>query len=362
MNLGQYISAEELKRKKQKDSYSSVNMSGSAKELPFSNIGNYIQLLGLLLAFGVIGSSYMKKERIGPYSAAQAPDDLTGSLRQELSRAAGLAGLDPRTVLSTVEQVRPVIVSVKTPWGRGAGFFIKKSFIITSKQVVEPDSEKLAVLQEQVQRNRQLLDFEEEKLSSYRARFKKVGRGSSRDGLKLLILERERYLVNFKVRQEKDELRLTEQQRALKHPALKIGLSDGSEQSASLVQMSQNYDLALLTVTSVQNNFVLEPSPSGSFRLGDPIFVFGDSAGSEKNVIAGNFIPGNFSGYRRVGVFNQMFLQIDVEIPLNKSGGPVLDATGYVRGIATRTERNGKNVGFAIPIERVFYEFTAVLR
>ncbi len=346
-------------KKKRKDSYSSVNMSGSAKEPPSSNIGNYIQLFGLLLAFGVIGSSYMKKGGIGPYSAAQAPNDLTSSLRQELSRA---AGLDPRTVLSTVEQVRPVIVSVKTPWGRGAGFFIKKRFIITSKQVIEPDSEKLAVLQEQVQRNRQLLDFEEEKLSSYQARFKKMGRGSSKDGLKLLILERERYLVDFKVRQERDELRLAEQQKALEHPALKIGLSDGSEQRASLVQMSQNYDLALLTVTSVQNNFVLEPSPLGSLRLSDPIFVFGGSAGSEKAVIAGSFTAGNFSGYRRVGVLNQMFLQIDVEIPQNKSGGPVLDAAGYVRGIASRTVRNGKNVGFAIPIERVFDEFTAVLR
>lgn len=317
-------------------------MSGTAKELPSSDIGKYMQLFGLLLALGVLGSSYMKKEGIGPYSAAQAPGDITSSLRQDIS---------------TVEQVRPVIVSVKTPWGRGTGFFIKKSFIITSKQVVEPDLEKLTALQEQVKLNRQLLDFNEEKLINYRARLKKMGGGSSKDGLKLLILERERYLVDFKVRQEKDELRLTEQQKTREYPALKIGLYDGSEQSASLVQMSQNYDLALLTVTSVQNSPVLEPSPSGSLlRLGDPIFVFDGSVSPEKSMTTGSF-----SGYRRVGVRNQMFLQIDAEIPQNKRGGPVLDAAGHVRGIATRTVRDGKNIGFAIPIERVFDEFAASL-
>ncbi|CAK8714483.1 Trypsin-like peptidase domain-containing protein [Candidatus Electrothrix laxa] len=331
-------------------------MSNAEKELPSSDIGKYIQLFGLLLALGVAAYFYMKKEGIGPYAAMQSSDELTSSLKQE----GAIAGVEQRTGLSAVDQVRLATVSVRTSWGRGTGFFIRKNFIVTCKHVVEPDFENMAALQEQVQRNRQLLDFEEKKLNSYRVRLKKVSRGSSKDGLKILILERERYLADFKARQEKDELDLAEQKKARQRPAIQILLSDGSEQSASLVQISQTYDLALLTSVAVQKNSVLEPSPPGALlRLGDPIFVSGSSTDPEKSVTTGVF-----SGYRRIGLQNQMFLQIDPEIFLDKSDGPVVDAAGYVRGIVTGTVRKSERTDFAIfaiPVERVFDEFSAFL-
>jgi len=333
-------------------------MNNAAKELPSSEIGKYIQLLGLLLVLGVVGSAYMKKEGGEAHSAAQSSGDNTNSPAVSPGSGKSITALEEKNTTFPAEQLRPAIVSVKTSWGRGSGFFIRKNFIITCKHVVEPDSEKLAALREQVHRSRQLLDLEEEKLSSYRARLKQMNRGSSKDELKLLILEREKHLADFRFRQEKGELGLAEQKKDLEHPAIKIVLADGSEQSASLVQMSQDYDLALLTVASVQNSPVLEPSLAGFLlRSGDPIFVSGGSAGPEKRVTTGIF-----SGYRRVGVQNQMFLQIDAEIHQDKSGGPVLDAAGYVRGVATGTVQDGKGVGFAIPVERVFDEFAAVLQ
>ena len=333
-------------------------MSDAAKGLPSSNIGKYIQLLGLLLALGVVGSSYMKKEGGEAHSAAQSSGDSTGSPAGGSRVERLIAALEGKNTISLAEQVRPAIVSVKTSWGSGSGFFIRKKFIITCKQVVEHDPEKLAALRKRVRRNRQLLDLEEEKLSSYQARLKQMGRGSSKDELKILIHEREKHLADFRFRQEKDELDLTEQEKALEHPVITIVLADGSEQRASLVQMSQDYDLALLTLASVQNSPVLELSPSDLLlRSGDPIFIFGGSAGPEKRVTTKIF-----SGYRRVSVRNQMFLQISTEIPQDKIGGPVLDGAGYVRGIATGTVQAGKGVGFAIPVERVFDEFATVLQ
>ncbi|MCW5203298.1 trypsin-like peptidase domain-containing protein [Desulfobulbus sp. US1] len=333
-------------------------MSGSAKKLPFSDIGKYIQLLGLLLALGVVGSSYMKKEGGDAHSAAQSSGDSKNSPAGSSRPERLIAALEGKSTVSLAEQIRPAIVSVKTSWGSGSGFFIRKNFIITCKHVVEHDLEKLAALRKQVRRNRQLLGLEEEKLSSYRARLNQMGTGSSKNELKILMNEREKHFADFRFRQEKDELDLAEQKKALEHPAIKIVLADGSEQSGSLVRMSQDYDLALLTLASVQNSPVLDPSPSGAFlRLGDPVFVSGSSPDPEKRVTTGIF-----SGYRRIGMQNQMFLQIDTEVLLDKSGGPVLDAAGYVRGIVTRAVQDGKAIGFAIPIERVFDEFPAVLQ
>ncbi|MCI5139682.1 MAG: hypothetical protein D3922_15025, partial [Candidatus Electrothrix sp. AR1] len=239
-------------------------MSDAAKELPLSNIGNYIQLLGLLLVLGVVGSSYLKKEGGEAHSAAQSSKESTSSPTRTPGSGRLVAGLEEKNTISLAEQISPAIISIKTSWGRGSGFFIRKNFIITCKHVVEPDPEKLAALQKQVHRNRQLLDLEKKKLSSYRARLKKMRRGSSKDELKLLILEREKHLADFRFWQEKGELGLAEQKKDLEHPAIKIVLADGSEQSASLIQMSQDYDLALLTVASVQNSPVLEPSLAGS--------------------------------------------------------------------------------------------------
>ncbi|MCI5157764.1 MAG: serine protease, partial [Candidatus Electrothrix sp. AUS1_2] len=48
--------------------------------------------------------------------------------------------------------------------------------------------------------------------------------------------------------------------------------------------------------------------------------------------------------------------------PPHKSGEPVLDATGCVRGVATGAVGQEEGAGFAVPIERVLEEFAAVLQ
>ncbi|MCI5210397.1 MAG: serine protease, partial [Candidatus Electrothrix sp. ATG2] len=262
-----------------------------------------------------------------------------------------------RSIVSA-EQPPLAIVSVTTSWGRGVGFFIRENALITSKHLVEPDVEKLAALQEQVTRNRKLLDLEEDKLRSYQARLKKVNRGSSKDELNLLIMQRKKHLADFRFQQEKEEQRLAEQKKAQEYSVMTIMLADGSEQNASLVQVSKDYNLALLTTLSARKSPVLQSPPLGSLlRLGDTVFLPGGLVGTEERLITGTF-----AGYRRVGVQNRMFLQIAADISLDKIGGPVLDVNGHVRGVMTRTGRDGKKAGFAVPIERVVDEFAEVLQ
>ena len=106
-----------MKRKKQKGQRSE-KMSDAKKEPPSSDIGKYIQLFGLLLVLGVIGSSYMKKEGGEAHSADQSSEGSASSPVDE-------------NITSFAEQIRLAVVSVKTSWGRGSGFFIRKNFIIT---------------------------------------------------------------------------------------------------------------------------------------------------------------------------------------------------------------------------------------
>ncbi|MCI5159609.1 MAG: hypothetical protein D3906_14505, partial [Candidatus Electrothrix sp. AUS1_2] len=190
-----------MKSRNQKKTGGLTSGGRSTKELPWSNIGQYIQVFGLLLTLGVVSSSYMKKEGIGPYASTR-PADKARSTTATV-RPARVSG--ERTAPVLVEKVRPALVSVTSSWGRGAGFFLRENFIITGRHCVEPDQERMAALQEQIERNRKLLVLEEAKLANYLARLEKMRKGHEQDELKLMISERKKYLADFRFRQEQDE-------------------------------------------------------------------------------------------------------------------------------------------------------------
>ncbi|XCN72080.1 MAG: S1C family serine protease [Candidatus Electrothrix aestuarii] len=348
-----------MKSKKQEKTARQAATDPLPKELPWSNIGQYIQLLGLLLFFGVVGSSYMKKEGLGPYASAQTVDEgKPPEINVQFPPATGEKGA--RTALALAEAIRPSLVSVRTLWGKGTGFFLQGNFILTCKRYIEPDRDLLPALQRKIAKNTKLLAFEGEKLTSYQARLKKMRKGDERDKLKLLISERKKYLADFRFRQEQDEQRLVQQKQAQEQPEMHIMLADGSEHTAILVHMSSRYDLALLRLASLQKDTILaSPPPSTAFsavlKLGE-LLVLPSSSPTEKITIH------SFAGYRRIGVQNQMYLQLNAVIPQEKSGAPVLDATGFVRGVVISAVGQEEGAGFAVPIEKVLEEFAAVLQ
>ncbi|MCI5119330.1 MAG: hypothetical protein D3913_15625, partial [Candidatus Electrothrix sp. LOE1_4_5] len=133
-----------------------------------------------------------------------------------------------------------------------------------------------------------------------------------------------------------------------------------------------------LALLSVQNDAVdtvvgtvysvLQPPPQGSLlRLGDTV-VLPRGFASQKIMT-----PGIFAGYRRVGIQNRMYLQIHAQPGqhtdntgnpgnTNNTGGtPVLDTSGNVHAVVTKTVQDGKEVYFALPFARVLDAFAAAL-
>jgi hypothetical protein len=99
-------------------------------------------------------------------------------------------------------------------------------------------------------------------------------------------------------------------------------------------------DLAVLKVSGLQATALKLASASRAV-VGDVVFAVGTPQGLE-----GTLSQGIVSGIRTFG--KSVLFQITAPISPGSSGGPVVDASGNVLGIAVATLRGGQNLNFAI--------------
>lgn len=76
-------------------------------------------------------------------------------------------------------------------------------------------------------------------------------------------------------------------------------------------------------------------------EVGDNVYVVGNPRGLE-----GTFSQGLVSGVRNVK--GNRYLQITAAISEGSSGGPILNESGQVVGIAVASVREGQNLNFAV--------------
>jgi S1-C subfamily serine protease len=100
-------------------------------------------------------------------------------------------------------------------------------------------------------------------------------------------------------------------------------------------------DLALLKVNSSAPSLPL--GPNANPVVGDNVFVVGNPLGLE-----GTFSEGIISGLRILD--SDSILQMTAPISPGSSGGPVMDFSGKVIGVAEATFSNGQNLNLAVPV------------
>lgn len=99
-------------------------------------------------------------------------------------------------------------------------------------------------------------------------------------------------------------------------------------------------DLALLKVENTPyTGLKLNTNP---VQIGDNIYVAGNPQG-----LTGTFSDGIVSAKRKID--NKNIIQITAPISPGSSGGPVINTSGEIIGIAVGANTNGQNLNFAIP-------------
>lgn len=330
---------------------------------PAGGSGSMMKALQVLLLVVVVaGVTYYftgyRQPPAAPVAPARAPEPLPMPAQPQPAQvtvqdaAPQTATAPPVVHGSSVELAKNATVSIEAPWGTGSGFFINKNYIVTNRHVVTFDEKKLAEMREQVETSRKLIDLEKKKIAQMKSDYHRLPKGPSRSQLAILIEKYEENLAKVLPKQEANEERLTKLDRRIQPSDIKIILADGSQYAANFLLVSDNADLALLSLFSGEYPFI-EKAPA-AMKQGDKVFVIGSPVGLRHTVTSGVF-----SGFRMAE--NQVYLQTDAAINPGNSGGPLIDETGHVQGVTTMILRNTEGIGFAIPIEKVFEEFRSTL-
>jgi Trypsin-like peptidase domain len=114
-----------------------------------------------------------------------------------------------------------------------------------------------------------------------------------------------------------------------------------SQRNENCLREGVHSDLALLKVNSSAPSLRL--GPSAGPEVGDEVYVVGNPLG-----LAGTFSEGIVSGVRQLD--SDSILQMTAPISPGSSGGPVMDSSGAVIGIAEATFNAGQNLNLAVPV------------
>ncbi len=300
-----------------------------------------------------------------PVAKSRPPQDLNAGLRAKFS---------PKT---PVQEATLSTVTIQTAIATGSGFFISTAgHLLTNKHVIQlPESERTAFqqsfsnAQQELERRRKQLAWREQELekfsqdlAQYEVSLRTLPEGAGRAAKQAYYRSKQdqyqtlqQELATNRRELQAVETKVTTQQRAIDWKLAISGasntftilLKDGTELTASLVTVSQKYDLALLKVDRYQTP-TLRPATPQDISQGAPVYAIGSPLGLRDSISTGI-----------VSGIESPFIRTDAKIYPGNSGGPLVLTNGQVIGINTMKQITEKfeGIGYAIQIGVALREF-----
>ena len=287
-----------------------------------------------------------KNEELAKRRTAQE-EVIKGERKIEVIKLAPYAS---RSTSDYIARAAKATVFVETAWGSGSGFFVANGCqVVTNRHVVNLDPRSVESMEAQQNRLKQIIDYEEQEIARAEDGVRHISdRGNREEVEKFIRIKKER-LEELKMRYQAFTSALESIKYGSGLSELNVVLIDGSQYTATIAQLSERYDLALLDLPESNCPFI-EPGKSNRLRQGDPVYTVGHPVGLRHSVTSGII-----SGFREhAGV---RYIQTDAPINPGNSGGPLIDLNGEVVGVNTMILADTEGIGFAIPIEVVLDEF-----
>ncbi len=288
--------------------------------------------------------------KIGVKKAPQLPEIAQNN------QTAYQAAPTTQDVGDAIAHARQATVSIVTPIGTGSGFFVNSSYIVTNKHVVQPDEKEIQRLRKEIEPRKEILKLEKERLLDLKKKLKSNISSKAKKEIRIIIKKRQEQLDEYEKNLNTWIERLESMERFIDPADIKIVLEDGSKHSCRYLKVSRDNDLAVLATDIYDAVFLKKPDKEFQLRQGDKVYTVGSPVGLRNTVTSGVF-----SGYRINNETGKKYLQTDAPINPGNSGGPLIDENGEVHGINTMILLNTEGIGFAIPISKVYDEFSDVL-
>ncbi|GEM_PF-4538421 len=286
-----------------------------------------------------------------------------------------------------IEEACRAVVTIKTAFGFGSGFFINEDgYILTNKHVSEMNENAQQSLYDMRESLRNQLKAREEVLSNIESELN--GRKNEMDAenswlsensngryygkqqleekvaeirahqaeLQGHVREYNRLMNQYNTEKAKaDQLRQKYEQtnsqigQLALNASLTVYLADGTKKSASVISNNASYDMALLKIDGVKTPFI-SPAEIDRLKVGDTLYAIGTPHDLSLNQTV---TSGILSGFRNG------LIQTNAQISGGNSGGPLINFEGKVIGINTsKIVADGvEGIGFAIPINVVVQEY-----
>ena len=247
------------------------------------------------------------------------------------------------SIADALEHVRDATVQVQTPWGVGSGFFAGADCqIVTNRHVVQFDEDELRNASDKVEAAQERLSQLETKIVDASKRFRAQCSDCSQENYDHHIGQHEDALEQARAVLDAHDTQIGD---FSMQSTVTIVLSDGEEHLATVTNISDEVDLALLSTEELDCD-PLVAADEASLRQGDPLYSVGSPIGLQNSVTSGIY-----SGEREVG--DDHFIQTDAPINPGNSGGPLVTASGEVIGVNTLTVKEADGISFAIPMSVV---------
>lgn len=356
----------------------SLHDNRSSGNTIFSIIGSMVVIVGVSIA---VGLHFMQEEKLAsnplpensesrglvvPAQEKSGATAATSEVLQPLFEEDAINGPEPEGLAgqlaqkfsgtgSPVESARNATVSIVTPWGSGSGFFIDRfGTIITNRHVIQYNADQLDWMESQFELLRDRLQNERENLDLMRSQLKQVKDTRVKQQVSKNIVLREEQYSTYRQKLTEMEEKITKIKQSDFLQDGKVILVDGSEYSVSTLQLSQEQDLALLSIDVYNSPAIPIVKAMDYPEQGAPVFTIGSPMGLHHSVTSGVI-----SGYRTLK--GKKLVQVDAPINPGNSGGPLINVKGHVVGVNTMIINNTEGIGFAIPFETVLEEFPGVL-
>ncbi len=333
-----YFKAEARKKKAEKERKARQDRTRDILKTTVSTLIILIIMSGGL--FYYLKSKRQQSNQQTGLSYQSAAADSVGSEQQKR-----IPPTAPRQTVSqpdnALETIVKATVTIHSPWGVGTGFFIKPDKLITSRHTVEYDERRLKEETDRYNQFKVTIDDNNEKISRMKEQLVSIRDPQEKADYEAAIAVREQNREKWLARLADDESRIRTMSEQMETPDLYVILADGTKVHMAFMNVSNRYDLALLTVFNTE----VAPAIIADKPLEEEAATY--SVGTNRKSIHGKYTGQNPEGY----------LTTDAPVNRQYSGGALIDKDGKVQGVSILPDPEQKGVGRAVPMTTVLQEF-----